>query len=160
MRSCAKSGRWMSKGLSYEEYLEQNETLTYTNVGVSMLPLLRQGKDLFTVRRKGEERCRVGDVVLYRRPPDQYVLHRVIEVKPDGYVILGDNCVAREYGIRDADILGVMTGYVRDGKAHSVSEFGYRLYTFLWLHTIGLRVFAKRARLKLARLWHRIRHEG
>ena len=60
----------MNKPLSFEAFLEQNGTLTYSNVGTSMLPLLRQGKDLFTVMRKGAERCQVGDVVLYRRPPD------------------------------------------------------------------------------------------
>ena len=35
----------MSNGISCEKYLERNGSLTYTNVGVSMLPLLRQGLD-------------------------------------------------------------------------------------------------------------------
>ena len=137
---------------SYEEYLEQNGTLTYSNVGVSMLPLLHQGKDLFTVAKKGTERCKVGDVVLYRRPPDKYVLHRIVEVRPDSYVILGDNCVSREYGIRDEDILGVMTGVVRKGKEHSVSDRSYRLYSAVWLHTERLRVSCKKCRIRLRRL--------
>ena len=133
----------MNNALSFEEYLAENDSLTYTNVGVSMLPLLRQGKDLFTVRRKGPERCGVGDVVLYRRG-DQYVLHRVVQVREKDYVILGDNCVAREYGIKDEDILGVMTGFVRGGKECSVSNPGYRLYSSLWLRTERPRVFMKR----------------
>ena len=141
----------MNKPFSYEEYLEQNEMLTYSIVGVSMFPLLRQGKDLFTVRKKGEERCKAGDVVLYRRPPDQYVLHRVVEVRQKDYVILGDNCITKEIGIRDEDILGVMTGYVRDGREHSVEEAGYRLYSAVWMHTNGLRVCVKHCRNALAR---------
>ena len=130
----------MSERVSFKEYLEANGSLTYTNVGVSMLPLLRQGKNLFTVEKKGAARCRAGDVVLYRRAPDTYVLHRVVEVRAEDYILLGDNCVARECGIRDADILGVMTGFVRGGKVHSVTERGYRLYTALLLHTIPLRI--------------------
>jgi len=110
-----------------------------------MMPLLRQGKDLFTVRKKGAERCKKGDVVLYRRPPDQYVLHRIVEVRPDDYVILGDNCVAREYGIRDEDILGILTGYTRDGKEHSVTENGYRAYSEMVMRTEKFRTTAKRA---------------
>ncbi len=141
----------MSDAVSYEEHLEKHGTLTYSNVGVSMLPLLRQGRDLFIVEKKGPERCAAGDVVLYRRPPDQYVLHRVIRVRPEDYVILGDNCVNREYGITDRDIIGVMTGFVRDGKTHSVTERGYRLYSAMWTHAAGLRVFLKRAALKAAR---------
>ena len=124
--------------------------MTYTNVGVSMLPLLRQGKDLFTVKQKSHERCKVGDVVLYRRR-DQYVLHRVVQVRENDYVILGDNCIAREYGFTDNDIIGVMTGYVRNGKEHSVSDFGYRLYTFIWLHTEKPRVLLKRGKAWLRR---------
>ncbi len=143
----------MNEPVSFEEYLSGHGSLTYTNVGSSMLPLLRQGKDLFIVRKKGEERCRAGDVVLYRRG-DAYVLHRIIEVRPDDYVILGDNCIAKEAGVRDQDILGVMTGYVRGGKEHSVDEAGYKAYTAAMLHTIPLRVFLKKSAHKL---WRRIK---
>lgn len=62
--------------LRYEDYLEKNGSLTYTNVGISMLPLLRQGKDMFIVEKRDGNRCRKGDVVLYKRPPDRYILHR------------------------------------------------------------------------------------
>ncbi len=140
----------MSKPVSIEAYLEEHGTLTYTNVGVSMLPLLRQGRDLLTVRRKGPERCAVGDVVLYRGGPGRYVLHRVIQVRPEDYVILGDNCAAREYGITDRDIIGVMTGYVRGGREHSVEDRGYRVYTWIMLHTAGPRILVKRTRNALA----------
>lgn len=149
----------MNKGISYESFLEQNGELTYSNVGVSMLPLLRQGKDLFTVAKKTSERCRAGDVVLYRRPPDRYVLHRIVAVRERDYVLLGDNCVNREYGIRDEDILGVMTGFVRGGKKHSVQEPLYRAYSFCMLHGAPLRVALKRAELaarsRLRRLFRR-----
>ena len=135
----------METGLSYEEYLDKYQRLVRTNVGVSMLPLLRQGRDLFIVEKRGPGRLKAGDVVLYRRPPDKYVLHRIVEVREKDYVILGDNCVNREYGITDDDILGIMTGFVRDGKQHTVTERGYRLYRFLWLHGAPVRVFLKKA---------------
>ncbi len=134
----------MNEGISYEDYLNKYGVLTYSIKGVSMLPLLREGKDLFTVTKKEDERCKVGDVVLYRRPPNDCVLHRIIKVREHDYVILGDNCVQKEYGITDEDIIGVMTGFVRDGKTHSVAELGYRLYTFLMLHTVAGRIFLKK----------------
>ena len=110
-------------------YLNERGSLTYSNVGTSMLPLLRQGKDLFIVEKKGAGRCRIGDVVLFRRLPGRYVLHRIVEVRENDYVLLGDHCVRREYGVTDEDILGVMTGYVRGGATHSVTERAYRRYT-------------------------------
>ena len=127
---------------TFEEIIRRDGRLVYTNVGVSMLPLLRHGRDLFIVEKRGPDRLKAGDVVLYRRPPAQYVLHRIVEVREKDY---GDNCVNREYGITDSDILGVMTGFVRDGKQHAVTEKGYRLYTWLCLHGAGLRIFLKRA---------------
>ena len=138
--------------MTYEEYLEKYGTLTYSNTGDSMLPLLRPGRDLFTVKKKGPGRCKAGDVVLYHRPPDRYVLHRVVKVRESDYVILGDNCVLKEYGIRDEDILGVMTEFRKDGKLHHVNETGYRLYSFLRVHTIPLRVFFKKTGLFLKSL--------
>ena len=140
----------MSDQLSIGGYLDQNGSLTYSNVGRSMMPLLKEGRDLFTVERM-EGRRKVGDVVLYRRPPDKYVLHRVVEVKDGSYVILGDNCANREYGITDEDILGVMTGFVRKGKTYTVSCASYRLYTSYILRTEKIRTGLKKLRFKLAR---------
>lgn len=123
---------------SYEEYLAHHDSLTYTNVGTSMLPLLSEGRDLFTVVSKGKRRCSAGDVVLYRRPPTHYVLHRVVKVLPGGYLTRGDNCVACER-VPEDDVIGVMTGFVRDGCSHSVDERRYRLYVWVWLHSAGIR---------------------
>ena len=127
---------------SLEKYLSEQGRVISTNVGVSMLPLLRQGKDLFFIEKKGAERCKVGDVVLYRRKR-QYVLHRVIEVRPEDYVILGDNCAVKEYGIRDSDILAVMTSFIRNGREHSVNEVAYKIYSFVWLKTAPIRIYLR-----------------
>lgn len=137
--------------MTYEEYLEKNDDLTYTNVGVSMMPLLHQGRDLFTVTKKTARRCKAGDVVLYRRPPNKYVLHRIIAVRPDDYVILGDNCVRKEYGIKDSDIIGIMKGFVRNGRSYSVKDLPYRLYSAYIMSTIPIRIFRKKAVLKAKR---------
>ena len=165
----------MSETLSLEEYLASHGSLTYTNVGTSMMPLLREGRDLFTVVPK-KGRCRVGDVVLYRRPPSSWVLHRIVGVLADGYLTLGDNCAAREF-VAEGDVVGVMSGFVRSGRkraaffpaftrigkgtggcrlcgfarrsrggrAHSVDEVGYRAYTRAVLVTERPRVLFKRA---------------
>ncbi len=134
--------------MNIPEYLKENKTLTYSNVGVSMLPLLRQGRDTFTVTEKeeyfkvtGERRFKAGDVVLYLRPPKSYVLHRIIEVRKDDYIILGDHCISKEYGIKDEDIMGIMTAFSRDGKNHTVEEASYLRYTKRTLRFYPVRVF-------------------
>lgn len=138
--------------MTYEEYLEQNGEMTYTNRGISMLPLLKQGRDLFTIRKKGAERCQKYDVVLYRRPPESYVLHRIVAVRPDDYILLGDNCLNKETGITDRDIIGVMTGFVRKGKAHSTDDFGYMLYSRWIVLTYPVRRMCKLIKSKVLQI--------
>ena len=146
----------MNDRLSFEEYLDREGTLTYANKGISMLPLLREGKDLFTVRKKDAARCLAGDVILYRRGKS-YVLHRVIEVRPSDYVVLGDNCMAKEY-VTDAQVLGVMTGFVRGGRTCSVTDRAYQAYTWLMLHTAEVRTRSKRLKAAVMRRAGRILH--
>ena len=130
---------------TYEEYLAEHGELTYTNVGVSMLPMLKQGRDLFTLRETTEERCKKYDVVLYRAKNGRYVLHRVVEVREEDYVILGDNCLNKEYGITDADILAVLTRFVRKGKEYSVTDKAYLRYARFWYAIYPVRRLGKRA---------------
>ena len=138
--------------MNYEQYLEEFGELTYRFRGTSMLPLLKENRDLFTVRKKNPgERFKVGDVVLYRRG-DSYVLHRILKVLPDGgYVILGDNCVNREYGTRDEDILGVMTGFQRKGRNYTVQNLCYRLYSRWRVLTTPVRIPMKKLTSALKR---------
>ena len=148
----------MDSHQTFEEYLDQNGSLTYSTKGVSMLPLLHENRDLIILEKHQGAGLKPGDVVLYRRHPNQYVLHRVMEVREHDYVILGDNCIGREYGITDDDILGVMTGFVRKGREYRATDRSYRVYTWFILHTVSLRIGYKRLRIKvrqsLSRLYH------
>lgn len=136
--------------LKFEKYLERYGELTYRNTGISMLPLIRQGKDLFTVVKRGSERPKKYDVILYKRE-DDYVLHRVVEVREKDYVVLGDNCIRKEIVV-DQDILGVMAKVNRGGKMIKVSDPMYRLYSKLWVAMYPIRriMFDLKGKLKKA----------
>lgn len=113
--------------VSFEEELERSGKLVYTTVGVSMNPLIKQDRDL-SIIEKPKGRLKKFDVALYKRANGQYVLHRVVKVLEDGYVILGDNCCSKEYNIKESQILGVLTSLVRNGKEIDLNSFGYKLY--------------------------------
>lgn len=129
----------MSKS-TFEEELKEKGVLVYTNVGTSMRPLIRQGKDVMIIKRF-DNCCKLKkmDVPLYKRENGQYVLHRIIKVTKDGYVIRGDNTYSNEYGVTDSQILGVLTGVIRNGKEISVNSFGYKVYSYFWLYTYYIR---------------------
>ena len=103
----------MTNTSTFEEELERNGILIYTNRGDSMMPLLRENRDLIHIRRVNG-RCRKYDVPLYKRDSGQYVLHRILKVRKNDYVICGDNRWKREYGITDRHILGVLEAVTRD----------------------------------------------
>lgn len=112
---------------NFEDELAKTGKLVYTTVGISMRPLIKQDRDI-SIIEKPKGRLKKYDVALYKRPNGQYVLHRVVKVLEDGYVILGDNCASKEYNIKDSQILGVLTLLVRAGKEVDLDSFGYKLY--------------------------------
>lgn len=136
---------------TFEDVLARDGRLVYSNVGDSMWPFIRQGRDLLVIKPpKG--RLKRLDVPLYKRDNGQYVLHRILAVKPDGYVICGDNRWSREYGIADRHIIGVLTAVVRDGREIPVTDRRLRLYAHLWCDPFPVRALILRTHHLLKRL--------
>lgn len=138
------------KRYSFEEMLEEQSNIVYTNIGESMLPLLRQKKDIVEIRKKESGRCGKYDMVLYKRN-SQYILHRILKVLPDGYVIAGDHNMFLEYDITDEQILGVVTRIVRDGKNISMTDKRYLLYVHLWCDFYPVRILILRIKALIRR---------
>lgn len=134
-----------------EDELARSGELVQPNVGDSMMPLLKQGRDLMIIHRKPEGRCKRLDAVLYKRPNGQYVMHRILKVRKDDYVICGDNRCNKEYGVPDDWILGILTGVIRKGKQISVKDWRYQLYVHLWCDFFPVRSFIIRVRRRLQR---------
>jgi hypothetical protein rflaF_17574 len=126
---------------TFEEVITRKGKLVYTNKGDSMMPLIREGKDLLVISRKPSGRLKKYDVPLYRRDSGQYVLHRILKVREKDYVICGDNRCNKEYGITDKHIIGVLSAVVRNGKTVSVADWRYRLYMHIWCDFFPVRAF-------------------
>jgi len=144
----------MSSKRQIEDVLAEEGLFVSTTVGVSMFPMLRNRRDTIIVMPY-EGRLKKYDVPLYKRGSD-YILHRIIEVLPDSYVICGDNCIQKEYGITDEQILGVLTGFYRGSKQINMDGFGYRLYVRVWCRLYPIRKIYGRMRRVAVRIWHKI----
>ena len=68
---------------------------------------------------------------LFKRDNGQYVLHRVMWVRKNDYVICGDNQWYLERGITDKHILGVLVQVDRDGKVLDMRSPKMRIYGLL-----------------------------
>lgn len=119
-----------------------------------MMPLLRQGKDLVTIRTV-ERRLKEREVALYKRDSGQLVLHRVIEVYEEGYGIRGDNTFGLEK-VRDDQILGVLTEVIRDGKTISVTDPEYLKYVKRNLKSYPVRLAKRKCRNALSKAKRRL----
>ena len=133
------------------EILDANSEVSFTPSGTSMLPLLRHQKDKVVLKRpKGK--LKKYDVPLYRRDDGSFVLHRVIGVRPDGYVMCGDNQTVKEYHIKDESIIAVMSSFYRNNKHIYCDSFSYRTYSRLWVLSLPCRWLVGKLRALLGRI--------
>ena len=136
--------------LTFEEVLNRDGRLVYTNVGVSMMPLIREGKDVLIIEKCDTSALKKYDVVLFRRKNikgrGEYVLHRIIKILPDNkFWIVGDNCTEGET-VEAGMILGILKGINRDKKAGDFNGVRYRLYVLFWCAPYRLRFLFLKAK--------------
>ncbi len=116
---------------TFEQELKEHGSIIYTNKGVSMLPLLRQDRDIMCIEKRTDCRCKKYDAVLFKRDNGQYILHRITKVLDGGYFIIGDNCFSGEY-VREEQVLGILKSIRRDHKTIHVTDFSYHCYVHIW----------------------------
>ncbi|MCR5208081.1 MAG: S24/S26 family peptidase [Eubacterium sp.] len=140
---------------SVREILEETGKYTSFTSGRSMWPLIHHQKDnIIVVAPDG--RLKKYDIALYEDGHGRYVLHRVVEVHGDHYIIIGDNCVRRER-VTDDMICGVLAGFYKNGKHYVDCRDGMlqKIYARLWTSLYPVRpaiLFAERAAGKIKRI--------
>ena len=134
-----------------EERLAAGQTVRYLPFrGVSMLPMLRQGKDAVELSPL-PQKLKKYDLPVYRYPSGKYVMHRVVAVREDHYLCLGDNTYEYET-IRHDQMIALVSAFRRGEKRISIESIPYRVYCRVWVFLYPLRKLAKRAKNFLRRL--------
>lgn len=119
------------------ERLAAGETVRFTTRGVSMRPLLRNGKDQVLLGPL-PEKLKKYDLPLYQREDGSYILHRIVKAG-ETYTCIGDSQYVCEKGVRREWMIGLAIGVYRKGKFISVNSFGYKLYARLRHWTLPFR---------------------
>ena len=133
------------------EALENGKSISFSPMGISMLPMLRQGIDTVTLSPL-PEKLQKYDLPLYQRDNGKYVLHRVIRVDETTYTCMGDNQVDPEPGLRHEQMIAVVTSFTRNGRVIPVTSFEYKLYCRLWVGSRSIRRFVRRVKGRLRRI--------
>ena len=139
------------------QYLPLAEGKTVKNLpfrGVSMRPMLRQGKDSVELSPL-PPRLKRYDLPVYQYPSGKIVMHRVVDVKEDHYVCLGDNTYQYER-IRPEQMIGLVTAFRRGKRRVAVDAPAYRLYSRVWVAAYPLRRVLRRARTGVKRCLRRL----
>lgn len=114
-----------------EDVLAAEGSMLQKTVGVSMLPMLKSGRDQ-VVLSVPQQPLKVDDVVLYRRG-ENYVLHRIIAIDGDNLIIRGDNCIEKELGYVKDDIIAILSGFYKGNRyIDCETSKGYKLYIKAW----------------------------
>lgn len=93
----------------FRAVLENGGTFTLKPRGNSMRPTIIPGRDSVSMVALEGKAARY-DILLYKRRDGSFVLHRVAAIEKDGtYTMCGDYQVVLEHGIRQEDIVGVVT---------------------------------------------------
>lgn len=123
----------------YRQLLQEGaEALPLVISGNSMSPFLIHGRD--TVYLSSLNRPpRRGDALLYQRRNGSYVFHRVYRVTAEGLTMVGDAQTVLEHGIREDQIIAVMTAATRKGKNILPGSFWWFFFEKVWIRMLPLR---------------------
>lgn len=115
--------------------LQNGQRVTLPIKGNSMLPFLREGKDNVVLESAVGWVPKPGDTMLFVHFA-KHLLHRVIAVKEDLFLMRGDGCRAWQVEQEPLEqMVAVMTHVIRpSGRCVSVKSVAWRLPSWLWRH--------------------------
>ena len=102
--------------------IREGKSVVIKPKGCSMLPFIRGERD---------------EVVLVR--PGVYVLHRVMEIREDSLVLMGDGNLQGKERCRKEDVVAKVAEVIRDGHKHDCRAPRYRLMVRMWIRLMPVR---------------------
>ena len=108
--------------------------------GTSMLPLLKEGRDLVELESCSQERLKKGNVVLYKKNDGTLVLHRIIKTENgEFFTVLGDHQFKNAERVNKNQIIAVACGFFIKGRYVTEKTRWYRMYKKIWLCNLNFR---------------------
>lgn len=122
--------------------------------GVSMMPMLRQGKDSVELAPL-PEKLKKYDLPVYQYPSGKVVMHRVVDVKEDHYICLGDNEIRLETIYPD-QMIAVVSAFKRGDRRIEADSWGYRLYSRIWVWLYPVRRLFRCTKIRIRKVLRRL----
>lgn len=113
--------------------LERGQGVRLTVNGSSMLPFIYDGETVELVPPHSS--LRRGDIVLAQSAEDQYVLHRVVQIKGDAVFLRGDAQKHREGPLPRQAVLGRAVTVSRNGRIRTLDRGGWYWAGLVWMRS-------------------------
>ena len=128
------------------EQLDRGHVVRIRARGNSMLPFIRDGRDVLVLEHPGERVFVRGQVLLARLGDGRYVIHRVVKVKGDQLRLRGDGNLKIYETCSRTEVLARVTEVVRGERM--LSSLHWNAYRFLWpahpfLRRVGLAIYRR-----------------
>ena len=132
----------IDKAIMMEEIrqlISEGKTVTITVKGNSMNPFVVHLRDQMTLGPWKQEDIRKGTVALVRDTRGNHLIHRIIEVRPDRVVLLGDGNVKLTETATWDNIIGIMYSITRKGRTYTPQSLIWRIYSAIWMFLTPVR---------------------
>ena len=133
-----------------EPLLHDGCELKISPAGMSMYPFLVGGRDEVFLCVKEKQPPRRGDICLFSRDDQLYVLHRVHHINRRGYYMLGDAQTGIEGPIPEENIRATATTVIWHGKKIPCNQFWLRCLVEMWMWLRPIRPYIIRGYSKFA----------
>ena len=132
------------------DLVEEGKEVGLLISGNSMAPFLVHERDYIYFKKPDRELKR-GDMVFYQRLNGQFIMHRIFNVAPDGYYLVGDNQVTLEGPIDRAQIFALVTKVKRKNHLIGPDNLLWKFFADTWIRIIPARRLMGRVRGKIER---------
>ena len=134
-----------------KKVLSEEGIFSFYPKGTSMEPTIHQGVDQVRLKKLPKKLKRY-QIILYKRDNGAFVLHRIVKVCKDSYIMRGDNQFYSESGIRREQMIGVACSLKTPKREVSTESIRFQLKSAIWVETASVRRILRSVRSRIAKI--------
>ena len=119
--------------------IAEGERVRIRAKGNSMLPFIRNSKDMIVLEKTNEQSFQKGRLLLVQLKDKRYVLHRVKKIDDTRILLHGDGNLSTFETCTYKDVIAEVTTVIRNGKEITRGSFRWNLYHNLWPQNLLVR---------------------
>lgn len=123
------------------EQLRKGNRVRFTVSGISMAPWLINNRDQVELISVEGIRLKKGDIILFQPSEGKYVLHRITQVTPEGYITTGDGNLHRDGMVSREALMAKAVRMIRKGHTMDCESLRWKMIFRVWMLLFPIRGF-------------------